>query len=217
MIYIYDILLNFNDSKRLVDFYEWDRKDNLEHIKKIPLFRISSVDMENIITSNIKVNKSFLDKICNMTLVYKNKRGIKYAALFCDLNKALAVEFNKDGTVICKSSLLLDEEEDVLEDAAIIDLFDFNYKVIEKHDIDPFLTRSEMFKKRYLLKEIESLFNDKYYDKFNYLYEEIFGRDDKNIKDRYQIIIDDINKNYRDEYNNLYEIVRLSYQKNRLH
>ncbi len=213
MIYVYDILLNFSDNKRLLEFYEWSKKDNLEHIKKIPLFKISSLDMENIITSNIKVSKSFLDMISNMTVLYKNKKIIKYGALFCDLNKVVAVEFYKDGTVICRSSLLLDEEEDIIDEASILPDFDFSYKVIEKYDVDLFLTRNETFKKRYLLKEIESLFKEKYFDKFNYLYEEVFGRDDKDICDRYKIMIDDINGHYDDKYNNLYEIVRLSYQK----
>ena len=40
MIYIYDLLLNFIDGDRLIEFYEWDSKDGLEHIKKIPLFKI---------------------------------------------------------------------------------------------------------------------------------------------------------------------------------
>ena len=38
MIYVYDLLLNFQDVDRLVEFFEWSDDDLLEHIKKIPLF-----------------------------------------------------------------------------------------------------------------------------------------------------------------------------------
>ena len=76
-----------------------------------------------------------------------------------------------------------------------------------------FLTREEVIRKRYLMKEIESLYETKDYDKLNYLYEEVFESDNNNIKNRYYLIIEDINNNYTDKYNKLYEIVRLSYQK----
>ena len=31
MVFIYDLLLNFTDYNRLLEFYEWDSKDGLEH------------------------------------------------------------------------------------------------------------------------------------------------------------------------------------------
>ena len=33
MIYIYDILLNFIDGKRMYEFFEWNSEDVVEHIK----------------------------------------------------------------------------------------------------------------------------------------------------------------------------------------
>ena len=213
MIYIYDLLLNFIDGDRLMEFYEWDSKDGLEHIKKIPLFKISSIDMNNIINSNIKVSKMFLDKIKNQTIGYKKTSNIKYGTLFCDLNRVVAVEFNDDGSIICKSSLLLDEEEDILDEVSLFEDYDFNYKVLDSIDKNIFLTRKEIFRRRYLLKELENIYNTKYYDKFNYLYEEVFGKDNRKIENKYKRIVDDIKNNYNYKYNNLYNIVRLSYQK----
>ena len=213
MIYIYDILLNFDEGVRILDFYEWDKKDGLTHIKKIPVFKSSSIDMDNIINGIVKVDSSFLEKINNKTLIYKSKSNIKYACLFCDLNRVVAVEFYKDGRSICKSSLLLDEEEEVIDECSLFDDFKFNYKVIDKNFNNLFLTRTEEFRQRYLLKEIDNLFKNKDVDKFNYLYEEMFKKDDLNIDDRYNIMLDDIKNNYSSKYNYLYEIVRLSYQK----
>ena len=120
------------DSNRLIEFYEWDSKDGLEHIKKIPLFKISSVDMDNIINNNIKVSKDFLDKINNKTTLYRNKYNIKYGVLFCDLNKVVGVEFNKEGTIICRSSLLLDEEEDILDEVSVFEDYE-NIYVLADH------------------------------------------------------------------------------------
>ena len=53
MNYIYDILLNFNDI--YYDFYEWNISDNIEHIRKIPLFKISIKDMITIKNNYIKL------------------------------------------------------------------------------------------------------------------------------------------------------------------
>lgn len=213
MLYIYDLLLNFNDSERLLEFFEWSNQDVLEHVKKIPVFKISSLDMENIYNGIIKVDTSFLERINNRTILYKNKKPITYAALFCDLNKVIALEFAKDGVVLAKSCLLLDEEEEVIEGCMKLEDYSFPYKVVEKKKIECFLTRTEAQKKRYLLKEIESLYKGKDYDKLIYLYEEVFGKTMMEIGDKYQIIIKDIQNNYDERYQHLYDVVRLSYTK----
>ena len=72
MNYIYDILLNFIDSERLIEFYEWSESDSFEHIKRIPIYRISSKVMQDICENKIKVSKEFLDEIKNKTNLYKN-------------------------------------------------------------------------------------------------------------------------------------------------
>ena len=38
MEYIYDIVLNFNDC--YYEFYEWNSKDKIINVKKIPVYRI---------------------------------------------------------------------------------------------------------------------------------------------------------------------------------
>ena len=38
MIYIYDILLNFNTS--LIEFFEWEENDLIKYIKKIPIYNL---------------------------------------------------------------------------------------------------------------------------------------------------------------------------------
>ena len=53
MNYIYDILVNFNDGDRLIEFFEWNETDLFEHIKKIPIYRISSKQMQEICNNKI--------------------------------------------------------------------------------------------------------------------------------------------------------------------
>lgn len=213
MLYIYDLLLNFNDSDRLVEFFEWSSEDILEHIKKIPVFKISSLDMENIYSGIIKVEQAFLEKIYNRTILYKNKKPISYAGLFCDLNKVIAVEFSKEGVVLAKSCLLLDEEEEVIDGCERLEDYKFSYKVVEKSDTVSFLTREEEQKRKYLIKEMESLYREKDFDKLNYLYEEVFDQSDVKLEDKYQRIMKDLYEHYDYRYDHLYDIVRLSYTK----
>ena len=53
MMYIYDLLLNFQDKERLVEFFEWSKQDVLEHVKKIPIVRVPSIDMDNFCFADI--------------------------------------------------------------------------------------------------------------------------------------------------------------------
>lgn len=213
MIYVYDLLLNFQDTGRLVEFFEWSDQDVLEHIKKIPLFRINSIDMDNICYGTVKFDSTFLEKIKFKTLLYKKKKAITYAALFCDLNRAVAVEISKQGEVIAKSCLLLDEEEDVIDNSQDLEVFDVSYKVLKREDNFTFLTRSEEFQQRYLYQELKSLFEQRDVDKLTYLYEEVFGHDDSLFDYKYERLIEGVSKSFDRRYQNLYEVVRLSYSK----
>ena len=63
MINVYDILFNLIDSERVYEFFEWNNKDDIEHIKKIPLIKVSSHFLDDCINNNIIVDKLFLEKI----------------------------------------------------------------------------------------------------------------------------------------------------------
>lgn len=213
MTYIYDLLLNFQDVNRLVEFFEWTDQDILEHIKKIPLFRIKPIDMDNICFGNIKIDNSILEKIKTKTLLYKKKKIIPYATLFCDLNRVIAVEFSNQGEIIAKSCLLLDEEIEVIDNCQDLKEEVLNYKVIQKNDNLSFLTRKEEFQQRYLLQEIKTLLERKDEDKLVYLYEEIFGKDNISILNKYNRLIEKLKNHFDNNCKKLYEVVRLSYSK----
>lgn len=213
MNYIYDILLNFTDDNRLIEFYEWSESDYFEHIKRIPVYRVSSKVMQDICQNKIKVSKEFIEKIQNKTDLYKKKKNIKYATLLSDINKAIALEFSDDGIVISKSSLLIDEEESVIDECLNINESNLEYIIIEPYKTNCFLTRKELFKQNYLLKELDYILKVKDIDKLTYLYEEIFKTDKLKFEEKLKRLINDIKNNYNNKHNELYNIVRLTYIK----
>lgn len=213
MTYIYDVLLNFCDDDNRLEFFEWKEEDSLEHIKKIPLFKISPMQMKELCDNKIKVSRAFLDLIKGQTISYKNKKDIKYGSLFTDQNKVISLEFDNKGIVISRSFLLLDEEEDIIDESFDTEEITLSYNIIKQYDIDPFLTREESFKKKFLLKELTNLYNENNLDKFNYLYEERFKKDKLTFDERFKKITTDLKENYNSKYNEIYDIVCLTYNK----
>ena len=56
MTYIYDIVVNFVDGDRLIEFFEWDRRDIVEHIRKIPLIRVNDDCFFDFISNRVVVS-----------------------------------------------------------------------------------------------------------------------------------------------------------------
>lgn len=213
MTYTYDVLLNFTDDNRIIEFFEWENEDILDHVKKIPLIRVSSKQLEELSNYNVIIDKTFLEKVRNITTLYKKTKNLEYATLISDLNKVIALEFNSKGEIISKSSLLLDEEEEIIEECCDLREESISYKIKNKTKKELFLTRNEMKKRRYLLKEIENLYKDKNIDKLTYLYEEIYQKDSLSFEEKYLKIKTDLEEKYCTNHNILYDIVRLSYTK----
>ena len=217
MLYIYDILLNFNSDNKMYDFFDWDLNDNIEHIKKIPLFRVSRKTLNDINNNIFTIDKSFLIRIKNYTEVYRNKRieKIPYCVIFTDSNKALAVEFNYDGLSIHKSALLLDEEEEVIDVSFKLGEIGLNYKIDKKLKPNPFLTRNDEQVMDFLKKEILDTYKRKDLDKLKYMYMEYFDKvAEAEVEDVENIYIDLCNSfksGINDRHNMMYNLLKLSY------
>ena len=61
MVYIYDILLNFN--KNLIEYFEWDDKDSIKYVKKIALFKVNNAVINDLIKKVVVFEDSFLNSI----------------------------------------------------------------------------------------------------------------------------------------------------------
>ncbi len=211
MINVYDIILNFSEA-RVYEFFEWDKKDSIEHIKKIPLFRVSSKVLVDILYKQVEMNYDFLNEIKDKTEVFSksNEEVIEYACLFCDLSRVIAVEFNEKGINLYKSFLLLDEEEELLDITSSLSTVSPSYKIKKSMQNTKFLTRKEEFIKNYLIKDLKASYMNKNFHKINYMYEECFSYNDKNIEDKYQELLHDLNTNFTNKYLDLFQILRLS-------
>lgn len=211
MTNVYDIVLNLLDSKRVYEAFEWNNKDNLEHIKKMPIYKVDSNTLDDFIYNLVVVNQQFLDEIYQKSEVYSGEKTniIDYACLFTDDYKVLGVEFNKEGKSLFKSFLLIDEEDEILDISNELSRKIISYKVIKKLKRSNFLTREEEFRKNYLLRELKYAYRKNMYEKINYLYEEVYPKNNKTVEEKYDKLINDIDNNFSSIHNELYKILKL--------
>ena len=210
MNYFYDLLVNLNDENAYF-FYEWDKNDNIIHLKKIPIIKIDHDDFKNFISSQIIVEQSFLNLIYNKTETYdKEAKFVEYMALLTDGNNSIVIEFNNIGLSISRSYLLLEEELDLLELAYSLPKDEFSYKmtykIVKRNGI-----RQEENIRNFLLREIDTLYNDKNKEKLKYLYNEMTNSvlyDLDELRDKF---ISTIKKDFNKSHLNVYEIIKLSY------
>ena len=153
MNYIYDIVLNFN--KDYFCFYEWNKKDNIINIKKIPLFVVDNNTFNMMKYDKIVVDSSFIELIKEKTYTYsKNKIGS--ACLISNCKEVIGVLFDNKGNLVKRSSLLIDEEEEVLDEIVNDDIYNINIvssKKIRREDINRIEREKKLFLNKYIKRE----------------------------------------------------------------
>lgn len=165
---IYDILVNWNTN--LFEFYEWNSNDEITHIRKVPIMKVTSQVLRDLFSKKVIVSKEFLNKIFHKCEYYSKKRKEQnYVSLFSDGKTVLAVQFDEEGKSILKSRLLLDEEEEILELAVRMKEDDFSYKILESEK-QRTQTRYELELELYLKKELFELQKKENLSKLEYLF-----------------------------------------------
>ena len=207
MNYIYDLVFNYVDWNERLEFYEWKKEDILTFVQKIPVFKINSIQMEEVINYRVQFDKEFLKLIYNQT--FTEEGVIPYSFLLMDGERAISFQLDSLGKVILNSCLLLDEEEVVLEESSDFELTLLDYNVLEKYPTNSFFTRRERNIQKYLLNELENLYHNKNYDEIDYLYNELYS-DKKDVEEKYNFLINDIKNNYNEKYNQIYDIILLT-------
>jgi len=215
MIYIYDVLLNFTDTDKVYEFFEWDFSDTIEHIKKIPLYRISSSMFDDVVEHRIQVANEFLLEISDECEVFRERQleTISYASLFTDGKRAMAIEFDKEGNSVFRSHLLLDEEEEILDIALRLEEVTIPYKMGKKNRWGLFFTRSEEMIKKYLLKEIKSTYQRKEEKKLLFLYHEFFNDKETDMEKMYKKLASSCDDYLTDSHKRLYQLLKLTHKK----
>lgn len=206
MNYIYDIVLNFN--KDYFEFFQWKKGDKIINVKKIPAFRVSDEDLINLKYNIVKVNKTFLDNIYELTLFYnKIDANYKYMCLVSNTNETIGLMFDKEGKLTKRSSLVFDEEEEVNEEVVrqkeiVIDYIENNFRKIE------YISRIDKEKRDYLFKFINNLDIEKDGSILKYMYYDYFEEEEDNVSKIKELILKELNGSTSDK-NKLYELVKV--------
>ena len=204
MNYIYDVLLNF--QKEYYDFFDWNQNDNLYHMRKVPIIKVTNLNLKEIKNNIIKFDNNILNLINNKAERF-SKNTIskqKYIFIISNENECLALKLNKNGIITHKSSLLPNEQDDIIEISKIQKITTLNYKIIKKQPINHFHTRFELENKKFIIDELDKIYKQNNFQKLNYLCLECFNQTQPTINKAYLKLKQEIqkaNKNFIKLYN----------------
>ncbi len=178
MKYIYDIALNFNQD--YYDFYEWSGEDKILNVKKIPLYRVSKEDYLSLKYNNVIIN------------------NIKHKMiLITNTLEVMGIILNKDGKLVKRSSLLLDEQDDILdssEDLKITKII-FKKNIYKRREI---IGRNIKEKKKYITSFFNKLNKEHNIYLLKYVYYDLYKKE-ADINKIYKTLINsDINILYNE-------------------
>lgn len=209
MYYYYDVLLNFGIDGELYEFYEWEEEDNVEFIKKIPLFRVSLDCLKDTLKYKTKFDSSLVEQIKEKTIVKGSTESLN-TFLISDSKNTLALEVNEEGKVISRSKLLPSDELNISEVMFTIRESTLHYEKLEKY---PSITtlRQERKIKKLIQQEIDTLYEENNTSKLKYLYYEWFNKNNDNIEEIYKEMASSLQKEYNDNLSIVYDFIKLSY------
>ena len=145
MNYIYDVLCNFQNV--YYDFYDWNKTDDILRIRKIPIIKVNDEVYLDLKNNNVKVSYDFLENIKNKTEVFKNKYidKINYSCIIANNLEAFIIKFDNKGNSIYKSSMLIDEEREVLEDINDYNCVTIKYEIVSKNKLCLYTRNEESY------------------------------------------------------------------------
>ena len=215
MNYIYDVILNF--QKEYYDYYEWNKNDNIYHMRKIPIIKVNNNQFleikNNIVQFDKNTLKYFNTKNINAERFKQNNiTKIKYTFILCSKQDAMAIKLNKNGIVNRKSSLLPDEQDDAIEITKFQNETKLNYQTIQQLKTQSFKTRFELENEKFILNELDRVYKQKNRQKLSYLYLECFNTSELNIEKAYEKLKQEINK-ASENFKKIYNIFKMTKQK----
>lgn len=189
---IYDILVNF--KKIPYEFYEWNKEDDVKHVKKMPSIKVSDSTLYDIFYNDAVVSKNFLDQIKDKTEIFfgRTVKKVKYACVIYNDDVALSILLNDNGEIIGKSKLLFDEEEDVLKED--VPLKEIDYNIIKKSKKISGLTRREAKIVLLLSKYLDKIHESKKNDEIKYMYFECFNTVEEDNEKAYKNLKNEVLK-----------------------
>lgn len=212
MNYIYDILLNYNCN--FYEVFEWNKEDNIMHIRKIPLFKINTKTLYDFIHSKIKLEDCFLSRIYQKAEMFAKNRinTLNYCFLASNGEEVVAFKCNCEGIIIEYSKLLLEEEAETLEYIETVEKTDILYQIISDHSVEPFKTRNELQIKDYILSEVQKIVEDKDTYKLQYLYLDCFNKT-VDVAEIIDIFYNELENNWEEVYVKIYSFLKMTTSK----
>ena len=208
MNYYYDVVLNFFDINML--FYEWNKFDNLELYKRVPIIQVNSKTLNDFINNNVVVDENFLEMIKDKA----KKKGDcpSYIAIFADRNGSIALEFDENGNSLYRSFLDIDDDLNISEFLYTVDIMKVSYEIKDEIKYNDCLRMEDEIK--LLIKtEINSLHKKKDFVKLKYLYMERFNKVPYDNEKIYDYMINKLNDKVGIEEKRIYDLIKLSYNK----
>lgn len=209
MNFYYEIKLNFSDNE-LYKFYEWSENDKLDLIKKIPIIKVKTALLKEIYNNNFEISEDLFNYISGKTIV-KDNLNIENACIFCDTKNCVAIEFDKNRKSIARSTLLLEDENNICEVSFSIKMKDIEIKKIDKLNYSHEF-RQETKIKNVITKEILELYKNKDKNKLEYLYYEWFNEKETNLDIILKKMLQDIKKELKSIHCEIYKIIKMSYK-----
>ncbi|MEG1647799.1 MAG: hypothetical protein RR325_03440 [Bacilli bacterium] len=176
MNYIYDVIVNLNNM--LVDFFEWNKSDSINHLRKTPLIKVDTNTLFDLTYNKVKVSLDLLKSIENKTETYNNRDldYLNFTAIFTDTNINVCIKFNKEGINVLKSFLQSEENEEIDEFSQKINAVKIDYIVIDNKRNLHFKTRRELLIDNYVLKNIKLLEKNDDIERLKYIYYDCFNK-----------------------------------------
>ena len=198
MNYIYDIILNFHTN--YYQFFEWQKTDTIKNIIRIPIYRVSDIDLKILKDNNVTIDNIFLNKIKE-----DNKKYKKIICLVSNTKLTIGLLFDCQGNLLKRSSLIYDEEEEANNICKNLKITKIKY-IKNKPKEHQNKLRIELEKKEVLIKYLNKLTD---LSTLKYLYYEYFNKECNN-----EIIIKnslkkELNKNWTLKQNNLYKLIAI--------
>lgn len=177
MNYVYDILVNFNEN--LYDFYDWNLNDPVTHIRRIPIYKVTSKQFYEIKNYQVKFDSKFLETIKNRTEFFsgRNIKIMKYAFLLTDGLDIMGIFI---GDSIRYTSLQMDEELDILEDFRFKESH-LDYQITSTKNAMILKTRYQIEQINKMRQKLNDLIKENNISKIQYIYYECFNEKEKQI------------------------------------
>lgn len=204
MEYIYDILLNYN--KEFYEFYEWKNKDNIINVRKIPCFKVSEDVYIKLKYNIVTLEEKFVDMIKGKTSYYTSNRGNNNLCIFTSKKDAFGAMIDNKGRIIQRSSLLLEESEEIIEEFQ--DKKTTIVNIIKNQKSKIIITgRLEKEKKQEIKQSITN--NKLSLEKLKYIFYDYFEEEENDDEIIKQKLLKEINKPWNKKLNNMYNTIRL--------